>query len=75
MSIMETVNKLSFTVDVMTDICIDITRLTTRLISLMENVDALYDCMTVLASHLVNPFIVQFHWMKLELFLVKSNRT
>ena len=45
-------------VTIMDVICTDITRLTTGLICLKDNVDALYYCLRVLASHLINPLII-----------------
>ena len=50
----ETASHLWFTVTMLTDIHTSITRLTTGLISLKENIDAFYEYMRVLASHLVN---------------------
>ena len=58
MSTMEASGHLNCMVAVITDTHAGITRLTTGLISLQENVDTLYEYMTIFASHLVNPVII-----------------
>ena len=47
---METADQLHFTVDIINDICIGITILTTGLQCLKENADALYEYTRVLPA-------------------------
>ena len=51
---MQTVCCLRCTVAVLTDVCTGITHLTSRVLSLKENGDTLYECLRVLTSHKVN---------------------
>ena len=52
---------------------ISITSLTTRLLRLKENVNDLYKYMTVLASYIVNPFIVPLDEFRGILVYVKQD--
>ena len=58
MSTMQAVFYLKYTVTVLADVCIDVTHLTSGILSLKENVDALYEYLRILASHKVNPLMV-----------------
>ena len=57
LSNMEAVSHLQFTVAILTDICKGISRLRTRLPSLKENNDAVYEHMRPLASHAFNALL------------------
>ena len=71
-STMETVCQLCSTIAIITDNQTG-TRLLTGLLSLKENVNALYKYMGVLASHLVNPLIVPLAELKTTLVHVKQD--
>ena len=58
MSTMHVVSNLRYTVAVLTDVCTGVTHLTSGILSLKKNIDALYEYLRMLASHKMNPLFV-----------------